>query len=83
MKKILLPILACVFIFSSCKNGDKSRFQVKLAYTNSDKMITPQNAGKSDGWVFLEEIVYGKSQPPLIIDSQKISGSFRQFDFSW
>ena len=29
---------------------------------------------KSDGWVFLEEIVYGKSQPPVIIDSQKLSG---------
>jgi peroxiredoxin len=73
MKKILIPILAGIFIFSSCKNADKSRFQVKLAYTNSDKMITLQSAGKSDGWVFLEEIVYGKSQPPLIIDSQKIS----------
>ena len=68
MKKILIPILAGIFIFSSCKNTDKSRFLVKLAYTNSDKMITPQNAGKSDGWVFLEEIVYGKSQPPLIVD---------------
>ena len=75
MKKILIPMLAGVFIFSSCKNADKSRFQIKLAYSNSDKMITPQNAGKSDGWVFLEEIVYGKSQPPLIIDSQKISGT--------
>ena len=75
MKKILIPILAGIFIFSSCKNTDKSRFLVKLAYTNSDKMITPQNAGKSDGWVFLEEIVYGKSQPPLIVDSQKISGT--------
>src|ERR1700733_68281 len=81
MKKILFPILACVFIFSSCKNADKSRFQVKLAYTNSDKMITPQNTGKSEGWVFLEEIVYGKSQPPLIIDSQKISGSSGNLTF--
>ncbi len=81
MKKILIPILACVFIFSSCKNADKSRFQIKLAYTNGDKMLTPQNAGKSDGWVFLEEIVYGKSQPPLIIDSQKISGNSGSLTF--
>jgi thiol-disulfide isomerase/thioredoxin len=81
MKKILIPILAGIFIFSSCKNADKSRFQVKLAYTNSDKMITPQIAGKSDGWVFLEEIVYGKSQPPLIIDSQKISGTSGNLTF--
>jgi thiol-disulfide isomerase/thioredoxin len=81
MKKILIPIVACIFIFSSCKNTDKSRFLIKLAYTNSDKMIMPQNAGKSDGWVFLEEIVYGKSQPPLIIDSQKISGSSGNLTF--
>jgi peroxiredoxin len=81
MKKILIPILAGIFIFSSCKNTDKSRFLVKLAYTNSDKMITPQNAGKSDGWVFLEEIVYGKSQPPLIVDSQKISGTSGNLTF--
>ena len=81
MKKILIPILACIIIFSSCKNTDKSRFQIKLAYTNGDKMIMPQNAGKSDGWIFLEEIVYGKSQPPLIIDSQKISGSSGNLTF--
>ncbi len=81
MKKILIPVLAGIFIFSSCKNADKSRFQVKLAYANSDKMIIPQNAGKSDGWVFLEEIVYGKSQPPLIVDSQKISGASGNLTF--
>jgi peroxiredoxin len=75
MKNIFVPFLTCLCIFSSCKNADKSRFQVKLAYKNSDKMTVQQNAGKSDGWVFLEEIVYGKSQPPLIIDSQKISGA--------
>ena len=81
MKKILFPILACIFIFTACKNGDKTRFQVKLAYSNSDKMMTPQNSEKSDGWVFLEEIVYGKSQPPLIIDSQKISGGSGNLTF--
>ena len=43
--------------------------------------MTPQNIGKSDGWVFLEEIVYGKSQPPLIVDSQKISGASGNLTF--
>jgi peroxiredoxin len=74
MKKIILPILISACLFVSCKNGDKNRFQVKLTYKNSDKLITPLNTGKSDGWVFLEEIVYGKSQLPLIVDSQKLSG---------
>jgi peroxiredoxin len=44
-------------------------------------MMMPQNTGKSGDWVFLEEIVYGKSQPPLIIDSQKISGSSGNLNF--
>ena len=74
MKKIIISILISVCLFVSCKSKDNSRFQVKFSYKNSDKLITPQNAGKSDGWVFLEEIVYGKSQLPLIVDSQKISG---------
>jgi peroxiredoxin len=74
MKKIIISILISVCLFVSCKSKDSSRFQVKFSYKNSDKLITPQNAGKSDGWVFLEEIVYGKSQLPLIVDSQKISG---------
>ena len=56
------------------KTGNNTSFQVKLSYKNGDKLITPQNTGKSDGWVFLEEIVYGKSQLPLIVDSQKLSG---------
>jgi peroxiredoxin len=81
MKNILVPMLACMLIFTSCKNADKSRFQVKVAYRNSEKLTSSQTTGKSDGWVFLEEIVYGKSQPPLIIDSQKISGASGDLTF--
>lgn len=74
MKKILIPVLVCAFIFLSCKNADKNQFLVKLTYKNSDKLTKPQSNEKSGGWVFLEEIVYGKSQLPLIVDSQKLSG---------
>jgi peroxiredoxin len=74
MKKFTLAILFSVGLFVSCKHKDNNRFQVKLSYSNGDKLTTPQNAGKSDGWIFLEEIVYGKSQLPLIVDSQRISG---------
>jgi peroxiredoxin len=73
MKKIIIPILISAGVFVSCKSADKNQFQVKLSYKNSDKLIIPQNTGKSDRWVFLEEIVYGKSQLPLIVDSQKVS----------
>jgi len=74
MKKFTLAILISVSLFVSCKHKDNNRFEVKLAYSNGDKLNTPQNAAKSDGWIFLEEIVYGKSQLPLIVDSQRISG---------
>ncbi len=74
MKKIVLVVLVIGGALISCKSGDKNMFQVKLAYKNSDKMINPQNSGKSNEWVFLEEIIYGKNQLPVILDSQKISG---------
>jgi peroxiredoxin len=74
MKKIIYSVLISACLFTSCKNVDKNLFQVKLTYKNSDKLVTPQNGGKSDGWVFLEEIVYGKAQLPVIADSQKLSG---------
>ncbi len=74
MKKSFLAVVITVYFIASCNHKDSNKFQVKLSYSNSDKIITPQNAGKSDGWIFLEEIVYGKTQLPLIIDSQKISG---------
>jgi peroxiredoxin len=75
MKKIIIPFLILASIFVSCKNADNNRFQVKLSYKNADKWVSLQNLGKSDNWVFLEEIVYGKSQLPQIIDSQKLSGA--------
>ncbi len=81
MKKIILVVLVACGALISCKSGDKNMFQVKLAYKNSDKMIIPQNSGKSDSWVFLEEIVYGKNQLPVIVDSQKISGSSGNLTF--
>ena len=74
MKKILIPVLVITSLFLSCKESDKSQFQVKMTYKNSDKLVFPNDGPKSDKWVYLEEIVYGKSQPPVIIDSQKLSG---------
>jgi peroxiredoxin len=75
MKKLMAPILFSALLFISCKNGNSSGFEIKLAYSNADRWINTQNAGKADSWVFLEQIVYGKSQLPLIIDSQKLSKS--------
>jgi peroxiredoxin len=81
MKKIIISVGIVSFLLVSCQQADKSRFHVKLSYKNGDKMITPQNNGKSNGWIFLEEIVYGKSQLPLILDSQKLSGNSGDLTF--
>jgi peroxiredoxin len=74
MNKLIFAVLISASLVVSCGHKDNNRFQVKLSYSNGDKLSNPQNGGKSDGWIFLEEIVYGKSQLPLLIDSQKISG---------
>jgi peroxiredoxin len=71
MKNISIILLAALPFFYSCKNESGSAFQVSLHYRNSDKLIQ----GPSSGWIYLEEIAYGKSQQPVIIDSQKISGA--------
>jgi thiol-disulfide isomerase/thioredoxin len=81
IKKILIPVLALTCLFLSCKNGDNSGFQVKLSYRNADKLPASQNGSNSGKWVFLEEIVYGKSQPPLIVDSQKLAGNSGSLSF--
>ena len=81
MKKIIVPALFSAFMFVYCKSGNKSGFEIRLAYSNADRWTTTRNAGKADSWVFLEEIVYGKSQLPMIIDSQKLSGSTGNLTF--
>jgi hypothetical protein len=81
MKKIIALFLISTLMFVSCKTGDKNGFDVRLTYTNADRWTTNQNAGKADSWVFLEEIAYGKSQLPLIIDSQKLAGSSGNLTF--
>jgi peroxiredoxin len=75
MKKSIVPILISACLLISCKNNDKGQFRVMLTYRNAENLVTPQVTGKSDGWIFLEEIVYGKSQLPVIVDSQKLSGA--------
>jgi peroxiredoxin len=75
MKKNIVALLAVFVLAGSCKSVDKSAFQVSFSYKNADKLTASMNSSKSDGWVFLEEIVYGKSQLPVIVDSQKISGA--------
>jgi peroxiredoxin len=72
MMKKIIPILFLSALIYSCKQGGSSQFQIKLIYKNADKL---SNNGKAAEWVFLEEIVYGKNQLPLLVDSAKLTGS--------
>jgi peroxiredoxin len=81
MKKLIWVVLVFSCLFVSCSHNDKGQFQIKLSYRNFDKMSSPQNSGKSDGWVFLEEIVYAKTQLPVIVDSQKVTGASGNLQF--
>ncbi len=73
MKKFILPFLFCAAIFVSCKSVDSNQFEVKLSYVNADKLVSNADGTKVTQWVFLEQIAYGKSQLPLILDSQKLT----------
>jgi len=76
MKKIIIPLV--ILFFLSCNHGESTQFQVKVAYKNADKLMA-LNIGKTDLWVFLEEIVYGKNQMPRIVDSEKVIGNSGTF----
>jgi|SRR6185437_7289565 len=69
-------VLAACLLFA-CKNAGKNGFQVTLSYTNADKLVQAGSGfpGSAPTWVYLEEIVYGKDQAPLVVDSAKLAGA--------
>jgi peroxiredoxin len=69
-------IFAALLLFA-CKQAPKNQFEVKLSYTNANKLAeaNPGFPGTGAVWVYLEEIVYGKDQAPVIVDSAKLSAS--------
>ncbi|HEY4155355.1 MAG TPA: TlpA disulfide reductase family protein [Puia sp.] len=50
---------------------------MNLSYTNADSLRQPSTGfpGAAPTWVYLEEIVYGRDQAPVMIDSAKLNGS--------
>jgi peroxiredoxin len=78
LNKYRIPFLFfATALFIGCKESGKDRFHVNLSYINADKLAqaNPGFPGSGVNRVYLEEIVYGKDQAPLIIDSAKLSGS--------
>ena len=74
----ILPVIlsACVVFSLSCQPRKKGTFTVEGTFKNADKLSAI--AGPIPK-VYLEEVSYGKDQPPVILDSAKLpvtSGSF-------
>ncbi len=76
-KYLAAQLLFAAFLLFACKNAGKNGFQVKLSYTNADKLVQANSGfpGSAPTWVYLEEIVYGKDQAPLLVDSAKLAGT--------
>jgi peroxiredoxin len=69
-------ITACIVLTLSCQTRKKGTFTVSGTFKNADKLSAV--AGPISK-VYLEEVSYGKDQPPVILDSAKLpvmSGSF-------
>ena len=78
MKKIihLSSFLLIVLFCAQCKSKQNGAFTVTVEYKNADKMVTFDANGKANGIatpnsirLLLEEIPYGNSNAPVILDS--------------
>ena len=73
---IWVVLTACMIFAISCQTRKKGTFSVSGTFKNADKLSAI--AGPISK-VYLEEVAYGKDQPPLILDSAKLpvsNGSF-------
>jgi len=67
---------ACLVLLFSCQPRKKGTFTVSGSFKNADKLTAVAGPVSK---VYLEEVAYGKDQPPLILDSAKLpvsNGSF-------
>ena len=72
---VLLLLAGCLLF--ACKNAGKKGFEVNISYTNADSLPRPNSGfpGSAPTWVYLEQIVYGTEQAPVIVDSARLPGS--------
>jgi|HubBroStandDraft_6_1064221.scaffolds.fasta_scaffold278051_2 peroxiredoxin len=71
IKKIMYFFMMSLSLLAiSCKQNVKGKLEVVCTYKNADKLFF-----SSTGKIYLEEIVTGKDQGPVAIDSVKLSGN--------
>jgi peroxiredoxin len=67
---------ACLVFITSCQTKKKGTFTVSGTFKNADKLTAVEGPISK---VYLEEVAYGKDQPPVILDSARLpvnNGSF-------
>ncbi|HEY4109877.1 TlpA disulfide reductase family protein [Puia sp.] len=76
-KRIAASVLvACLVLTWGCQAKKKGTFSVSGSFKNGDKLSAVEGPISK---VYLIEVVYGKDQPPIILDSAKLpagNGSF-------
>ena len=76
-KFFFMSLSAAVLLLSSCHPSGKGKLTVTGSFKNAEKLGL-SGAGK----VYLQEVVYGKDQAPVSLDSAKLSGSSGNFTLS-
>ena len=78
MKTISIMSLS-LLVMASCHEKKKGTFSVAGTFKNADKLASMEGPVSK---VFLLEVPYGKDQPPVVLDSVKISGNNGSFNLS-
>ena len=68
-----------LLLLCSCHQKEKGNFTVTGTYKDADKLVSTDGPVSK---VFLLEVPYGKDQPPVTLDSAKLSGNAGNFTLS-
>ena len=77
-----------LMVILSCKQSGKSTFHVSGEYKNADKIMSTylpdgrrdSSTGMVMAKLYLQEVPYGKDQPPVNLDSVSLKGSNGRYD---
>ncbi|HTS45218.1 MAG TPA: TlpA disulfide reductase family protein [Puia sp.] len=72
-KFLVLASSAMLLLIISCKHAAKNSFQVNVSFANADKLSAFTDVKSIK--VYLEEISFGKDQPPVALDSARLPGN--------
>jgi len=75
----VVGLMIVTLLLSACQQRKKGGFTVEGEYKNADKLASMEGPVSK---VILMEVPYGKDQPPVVLDSVKISGNNGSFSLT-